>query len=96
MASRLISDKGVNEYIGAIKYLKNKNFNAKFYLAGNIDVNNPSRIDRSKFYFGKKINLFFSKNIIKKFQINKKFKYCYFTLIQGRFSKNFNGGGSLV
>ena len=66
MASRLISDKGVNEYIGAIKYLKNKNFNAKFYLAGNIDVNNPSRIDRSKILFWQKNKLIFFKKYYQK------------------------------
>ena len=47
MASRIIRDKGVFEYIEAIKYLKKKKFNAKFLLIGDIDTENPSRISKS-------------------------------------------------
>jgi glycosyltransferase involved in cell wall biosynthesis len=44
MASRLIADKGVIEYIEAIKYLKSINFKGQFYLIGDPDFGNPSFI----------------------------------------------------
>ena len=47
MASRVIKDKGVLEYIQAIKYLKEKNFKGKFFLIGNIDSENPSAISNA-------------------------------------------------
>tara|TARA_Y100000389_G_C17455560_1_gene517914 strand:- start:849 stop:1976 length:1128 start_codon:yes stop_codon:yes gene_type:complete len=47
MASRIIRDKGIFEYIEAIKYLKKKKFNAKFLLIGDIDTENPSAISNS-------------------------------------------------
>ena len=47
MASRIIRDKGVLEYIEAVKYLKKKKFNAKFLLIGDIDTENPSAISYS-------------------------------------------------
>ena len=47
MASRIIKDKGVFEYIEAIKLLKKKNFNGKFFLIGDIDNENPSAISNS-------------------------------------------------
>ena len=59
MASRLIGDKGVYEYIDAIKYLKKKNFKGKFYLVGDIDYANPSRIQKSKINIWKKKKLIF-------------------------------------
>ena len=37
MASRIIGDKGVKEYVSAAKYLKEK-FKGKFLLIGNIDM----------------------------------------------------------
>ena len=48
MASRIIADKGVYEFIEAIKYIKKLNFKAKFYLAGNLDYDNPSFISKYK------------------------------------------------
>lgn len=47
MASRVIKDKGVLEYIQAIKYLKEKKFKGKFFLIGNIDSENPSAISNA-------------------------------------------------
>ena len=47
MASRIIRDKGIFEYIEAIKYLKKIKFNAKFMLIGDIDTENPSAIPNS-------------------------------------------------
>ena len=57
MISRIIADKGVFEYIEAIKYLKKINFKAKFYLVGDIDFGNPSAIKKSnlKLWKDKKI-----------------------------------------
>ena len=57
MASRLIADKGVYEYIDAIKYLKKKKFVGKFYLVGDTDYANPSNIHKSKIDFWKKTKL---------------------------------------
>ena len=42
MASRLIKDKGIYEYIKAAEYVKNKFPNSKFLLAGGIDLNPTS------------------------------------------------------
>ena len=47
MISRIIADKGVFEYIEAVKLLINENLNAKFYLIGSIDKENPSSIKKS-------------------------------------------------
>ncbi len=47
MASRIIEDKGVMEFLKAAKELKNKNFKGKFYLVGDFDKQNPSAIDRT-------------------------------------------------
>ena len=47
MVSRIIEDKGVFEFIKAIKYLKKKNIKAKFYLIGDIDKANPSAIHKN-------------------------------------------------
>lgn len=46
MASRLIADKGVLEYIDSIRYLKKIKFKARFYLIGDIDFENPSAINK--------------------------------------------------
>ena len=47
MASRIIADKGIFEYIKSIQYLKKHNFEGKFYLVGDIDYKNPSAIKKS-------------------------------------------------
>ena len=69
MASRIIKDKGVFEYIEAIRILKKKNFNGKFFLIGNIDNDNPSAISNSLIRLWKKkkmiIYLKHQQNIIK-------------------------------
>ncbi len=41
-AGRLIKDKGVNEFISAAKILQNRGFHARFLLAGQKDLLNPS------------------------------------------------------
>lgn len=41
-AARLLRDKGVYEYVSAAKILKERGINARFFLAGNLDTNNPS------------------------------------------------------
>ena len=46
-ASRLLIDKGVTEFISAAKLLINKGIKCKFYLAGDIDIQNPSSLDNS-------------------------------------------------
>ena len=48
MVSRIIRDKGIIEYISASKFFK-KNKKIKFYLAGDFDKSNPSRINKVKF-----------------------------------------------
>ena len=45
MASRIIADKGVSEFIGAANLCKKLNFKAKFLLIGDIDPGNPSKFD---------------------------------------------------
>jgi glycosyltransferase involved in cell wall biosynthesis len=44
MASRLLKDKGVFEYIEASKILKKKYLNVKFELYGDIDIHNPASL----------------------------------------------------
>jgi glycosyltransferase involved in cell wall biosynthesis len=58
MASRIIADKGIFEYIKSIQYLKKNNFKGKFYLVGDIDYKNPSAIKVST------INYWHKKKII--------------------------------
>jgi glycosyltransferase involved in cell wall biosynthesis len=70
MASRIIKDKGVIEYIEAIKYLKKLNFNGIFFLIGDIDIENPSAISDSlvKYWKSKKlINYLSHQNNIQKY-----------------------------
>lgn len=43
-ASRLLRDKGVYDFINASKILKKRGVNAKFLLAGNIDLKNPTSL----------------------------------------------------
>ena len=44
-AARLLRDKGVYEFINAAKVLKEKGIKARFLLAGQLDVNNPSSLN---------------------------------------------------
>jgi glycosyltransferase involved in cell wall biosynthesis len=44
MASRLLHDKGVLEYVEAAKIIKNKGINAEFVLYGDIDKGNPASL----------------------------------------------------
>ena len=44
-AARLLKDKGVYEFISAAKLLKERGVNARFCLAGNLDINNPAGIN---------------------------------------------------
>lgn len=46
MASRLLKDKGVEEYLGAAKLLKKKGINAIFELYGDIDPDNPASLTK--------------------------------------------------
>ena len=41
-AARLLRDKGIYEFINAAKLLKKRGVNARFFLAGDLDQNNPS------------------------------------------------------
>lgn len=44
-ASRLLIDKGVNEFIAAAKLLKERKIAARFFLAGDLDTQNPSGLN---------------------------------------------------
>ncbi len=44
-AGRLLRDKGVLEFISAARILRERGVNARFLLAGDIDVNNPTGIN---------------------------------------------------
>lgn len=48
LASRLLHDKGIYEFVNAAKILKERGINAKFKLAGNLDVGNPSSINQQE------------------------------------------------
>ena len=48
MAARLLKDKGIYEYIEAIRLLKKSHPNLKFYLAGALDPKNPSCISHNE------------------------------------------------
>tara|TARA_X000000950_G_scaffold288180_1_gene403744 strand:- start:1013 stop:2122 length:1110 start_codon:yes stop_codon:yes gene_type:complete len=48
MVSRLLRDKGVMEYISAANLLKNKFLNLRFYLVGDIDLNNPTSLNNDE------------------------------------------------
>lgn len=43
-AARLLRDKGVFEFIAAAKFFKERGFKARFLLAGDLDMNNPSSL----------------------------------------------------
>ncbi len=44
-AARLIRDKGVNEFVYAARILKEKGIKARFLLAGDLDINNPTSLN---------------------------------------------------
>ena len=48
MASRLLTDKGINEFVNAAQQLQNKGIKATFQLAGAIDPGNPTSITQSQ------------------------------------------------
>lgn len=41
-AARLLRDKGVYDFVSAARLLRKRGFNARFWLAGNIDLSNPT------------------------------------------------------
>ncbi len=47
MASRLLVDKGVNEFIEACKVLKQRSVQAEFWIVGDVDPENPSSLTES-------------------------------------------------
>ncbi len=53
MASRLLKDKGVIEYIESAKILKTKYPNSNFYLAGKIDEDNPESLTEKELNYFK-------------------------------------------
>ncbi len=65
MASRIIADKGIFEFIQAAKYIKKLNIKAKFCLVGEIDYANPTFISK------KKINNWKREKLIKFLNYNK-------------------------
>ena len=54
-ASRLLRDKGLNEFVLAAKILKERGVIAKFYVAGDLDLNNPTGLSIDDFNKLKKI-----------------------------------------
>ena len=57
MVSRIMRDKGIIEYLNSSNFIS-KSKNAKFYLVGNLDTSNPSRILKNEF-----MNLLKSSNV---------------------------------
>mgnify|MGYP005993915409 CR=1 FL=1 len=45
-AARLLRDKGVNDFVSAAQLLNERGVKAKFYLAGDLDINNPTSLTR--------------------------------------------------
>lgn len=46
LASRLLRDKGIYEYVEAAKILKARGIKAKFKLAGDLDIGNPTSLNK--------------------------------------------------
>jgi glycosyltransferase involved in cell wall biosynthesis len=44
-AARLLRDKGVYDFVSAAQLLKERGVQAKFYLAGDLDINNPTGLN---------------------------------------------------
>jgi glycosyltransferase involved in cell wall biosynthesis len=70
-AARLLKDKGVFEFIKAANIIKKKGINANFYLAGDLDLKNPSSLSKKDLNILKKNKnikfLGYCKNIMKLF-----------------------------
>ena len=49
LISRIIKDKGIEEYFLASKFFKNKNKNLKFNFVGDFSEDNPSRLTKKEF-----------------------------------------------
>lgn len=47
-ASRLLRDKGIHEFIEAVRLLRNRNISARFVVAGDTDSGNPTSIRNSE------------------------------------------------
>ena len=45
LASRLLKDKGIYDFISAAKIIKDRKINVKFLIAGNLDLMNPSGLN---------------------------------------------------
>ncbi len=70
MASRIIEDKGVFEFLNAAKYLKENKFKGNLFLVGDYDNDNPSVIKKSL------LQIFTKQKIIKYFKHQEKiFKF---------------------
>lgn len=65
MASRLLKDKGVLEFVEAARLLKQKNINADFWLVGDIDPHNPASVDK------KQIEQWTGEGVVKVFGFSK-------------------------
>ncbi|MBW7857906.1 MAG: glycosyltransferase family 4 protein [Leptonema sp. (in: Bacteria)] len=50
LASRLLKDKGVVEFVGAATELRKKNVVAEFWLVGDIDSGNPNTVTKSELH----------------------------------------------
>ncbi len=48
LASRLLGDKGIREFVAAARILKNKGIVARFVLAGDIDIANPTSLSHEE------------------------------------------------
>jgi len=49
-ASRLLRDKGIIEFIDAVRIIKKRGIPARFVVVGDTDPGNPTRIDKSELY----------------------------------------------
>ncbi len=47
LVSRMLSDKGIMEFVEAARLLKAQNISARFVMVGDIDLHNPAAIDES-------------------------------------------------
>jgi len=56
-ASRLLRDKGVYDFISAAKIIHERKIKARFLLAGNIDLENPTSLTKKELKIIKKKNL---------------------------------------
>ncbi len=56
-AARLLTDKGVREFVDAAKTLKGRSFPARFWLAGSLDPDNPTAISEQEISLWRKEGL---------------------------------------